>query len=499
MARSPRIRPKVKRTKTFTGCWTCRSRRVKCDATRPVCQRCIKSKLCCAGYRIRLVWGQDAICTEGVQPSTLDGRILFSKEDMSNPTFSDDYINSILDRLEYFEEYAQVGLGNEIKLGPFTVFTGSSVLSTSTRSSDCGDVEDDEVITTFSEGISASTPEEKNILEPMPSTQTMCRYKDQPTPTLMLQQRLLPFLKPFLSSSSVTERRLLHFWVTSASSIMTCTDHPDNPFRQVVIPIALEAAASSHKLPGHAALLHIIYAFAGFHLAQLDQSDQNSKEIATNHYHASLRHLCKSLTDQNPHKQYDAILAVIILVISIDTLNGQSGQWQIHMRGAREWLREVGDVWSNHAYGHVMYQMFECLEIMGHTQTPHIQLPSNLTHKQKPNIDKLFSATSDVSDNPYCLDKFFGVTKPVLKMIMDINRLLGSEPTREELAIIEHEILLANPSTTRFPGPKDIEQITRSHACALYYSANTKLSLVSSGQSASRHVKQKIESFVFDV
>lgn len=388
---------------------------------------------------------------------------------MNNPTFSDDYIDSILDRLEYFEEYVQAGLGNEIKLGPYTVFTGSSFTPTPTPPGR-RDVEDGEVFTNCSEGASASTPEEEAVLESTHSTQGMCHYRDQPTPTLVLQQRLLPFLKPFLSSSSAAERRLLHFWVTAASSIMTCIDHPDNPFRQVVIPIALEAAASSHKLPGHAALLHIIYAFAGFHLAQLNQSDQNSKEIATKHYHAGLRHLRKSLT-QDPHQQYDAILAVIILMISIDTLNGQSGQWQIHMRGAREWLREIGSVWVNHAYGHVMYQMFECLEIMGYTQTPHLQLPSNLMYEQEPNIDNPFSATSDVNDNPYCLDRFFGVTKPVLKLIKDINRLLGSDPTREELAIIEHEILLANPSTLLFPGPKEIEQITRHHACALYYSA----------------------------
>jgi hypothetical protein len=191
---------------------------------------------------------------------------------MSNPTFSDDYIDSILDRLEYFEEYVQAGLGNEIKLGPYTVFTSLSVTPTSTTSSDCGEVEDNEVFTSCGERTSGSTPEKEAILESTHSTQAMYHYSDQPTPTLVLQQRLLPFLKPFLSSSSVAERRLLHFWVTSASSIMTCTDHPDNPFRQVVIPIALEAAASSHKLPGHAALLHIIYAFAGFHLAQLNQS-----------------------------------------------------------------------------------------------------------------------------------------------------------------------------------------------------------------------------------
>lgn len=32
------------------GCMTCRRRRIRCDATRPVCQRCVKSNRICLGY-----------------------------------------------------------------------------------------------------------------------------------------------------------------------------------------------------------------------------------------------------------------------------------------------------------------------------------------------------------------------------------------------------------------------------------------------------------------
>ncbi|KAH3903665.1 Arg81p SCDLUD_001313 [Saccharomycodes ludwigii] len=45
-----------KRSKTFTGCWTCRSRKVKCDLQKPNCQRCVKSNLNCGGYDIKLRW-----------------------------------------------------------------------------------------------------------------------------------------------------------------------------------------------------------------------------------------------------------------------------------------------------------------------------------------------------------------------------------------------------------------------------------------------------------
>lgn len=47
---------KPKRAKTFTGCWTCRARKVKCDLKRPGCMRCDKSGLECGGYDIKLRW-----------------------------------------------------------------------------------------------------------------------------------------------------------------------------------------------------------------------------------------------------------------------------------------------------------------------------------------------------------------------------------------------------------------------------------------------------------
>lgn len=50
-----------KRGKTFTGCWTCRARKVKCDLRRPHCERCEKSGLVCGGYDIKLRWYKPVI------------------------------------------------------------------------------------------------------------------------------------------------------------------------------------------------------------------------------------------------------------------------------------------------------------------------------------------------------------------------------------------------------------------------------------------------------
>ncbi|CAD1812610.1 unnamed protein product [Candida parapsilosis] len=47
-----------KRSKTFTGCFTCRTRKIKCDLKKPSCDKCIKAKLTCAGYDVKLRWSQ---------------------------------------------------------------------------------------------------------------------------------------------------------------------------------------------------------------------------------------------------------------------------------------------------------------------------------------------------------------------------------------------------------------------------------------------------------
>ncbi|KAF6008710.1 hypothetical protein HII12_003937 [Brettanomyces bruxellensis] len=44
--------------RTFTGCDTCRRRKVKCDGARPVCMRCKKSNRVCAGYGIKLKYAE---------------------------------------------------------------------------------------------------------------------------------------------------------------------------------------------------------------------------------------------------------------------------------------------------------------------------------------------------------------------------------------------------------------------------------------------------------
>ncbi|KAK5963278.1 Thi2p PWA37_004992 [Arxiozyma heterogenica] len=49
-----------KKERTFTGCWSCRLRKRRCDVRRPVCTLCAKHDLPCS-YEVRLVWLEENI------------------------------------------------------------------------------------------------------------------------------------------------------------------------------------------------------------------------------------------------------------------------------------------------------------------------------------------------------------------------------------------------------------------------------------------------------
>ncbi|KAH8680626.1 fungal-specific transcription factor domain-containing protein [Xylariales sp. PMI_506] len=55
---------KAKRTRTFTGCRTCRSRRAKCDEAQPACGTCQRLGLSCEGYEPTLFWPTESTTEE---------------------------------------------------------------------------------------------------------------------------------------------------------------------------------------------------------------------------------------------------------------------------------------------------------------------------------------------------------------------------------------------------------------------------------------------------
>ncbi|KAF2826612.1 hypothetical protein CC86DRAFT_349540 [Ophiobolus disseminans] len=54
--------------RTRTGCWTCREAGYKCDEKKPHCARCIRLKITCKGYGVKLKWQDGNISTPVKRP-----------------------------------------------------------------------------------------------------------------------------------------------------------------------------------------------------------------------------------------------------------------------------------------------------------------------------------------------------------------------------------------------------------------------------------------------
>ncbi|KAH8427435.1 Zn(II)2Cys6 transcription factor domain-containing protein [Aspergillus melleus] len=58
-------------TKTFTGCWACRARKIKCDEENPSCPQCYDKNLSCEGYSARLQWLTPVTGSRGLHSQSL--------------------------------------------------------------------------------------------------------------------------------------------------------------------------------------------------------------------------------------------------------------------------------------------------------------------------------------------------------------------------------------------------------------------------------------------
>ncbi|KAG7927854.1 hypothetical protein KL925_002212 [Ogataea polymorpha] len=105
--------------RTFTGCDTCRNRKVKCDGRRPQCLRCQKANVECLGYGIRLRFYEYLIAgPRGLEVSGGGPVVQHQRRHVPFMTFRNGYLfpedmDSDLDKIDNSEEKF---------IGPFGVF-----------------------------------------------------------------------------------------------------------------------------------------------------------------------------------------------------------------------------------------------------------------------------------------------------------------------------------------------------------------------------------------
>ncbi|EHY59765.1 arginine metabolism regulation protein II [Exophiala dermatitidis] len=444
MPQSTKISKPKRATKTFSGCWTCRERHVKCDEGRPTCARCIRGGFVCHGYGIKLVW---------IDPETRGWERKIRRL-VSAPALYHD--KSPFLQVDVQEALDRLDQGDICSVGPFSVFPieeelNHSVLKVAT------DVEKSNQIKTayvlrWLRQMMDDFHEQENITSPTSHVSTPAEAR---SPCIYRHVDLLP--RP------AEQRQLIHHWVTFVSWHLVPVDHPDNPFRSVFTPMALAGLNSvSHESNGQIALFHSLCATSAYSRGQF-LGNNKTLTLAGKHYHLAilhLRHSLANLTGDNFDSQRNSIIATITMFSVMDMITGRSTEWRTHVQGGASLLASIEDrIWNEDKNSSMIYQSYLAVAALCN-----IDLPST--------IDMVVSGSKH-----YVLDQFFGLARPILRHIVRINALLkdtrAADLDPDLVEDLESELWAHNPENLDFDGLEDSRNRTmaRHHAFLFYYAS----------------------------
>lgn len=265
------------------------------------------------------------------------------------------------------------------------------------------------------------------------------------------------------------QRELIHHWTSFVCWHLVPVDRPDNPFRSVFTPMALAGLASpSNQSSGQVALFHALCATSAYSRGQLLNGEANALTLATKHYHLAILHLRHSLANIKDSSELDmqrgAILATITMFSTMDMITGRASEWRTHLQGGASWLSTIeGDVWDRDKSSSMVFQGYLAIAALCN-----ISLPSTFDVESESFLDERY----------YVLDRFFGLTRPILKHILKMNSLIkristtDPNPSAEVLDELETQLYMQTPETLDLESLDSLAQaMARHHAFVFYYAS----------------------------
>ncbi|KAE8422164.1 fungal-specific transcription factor domain-containing protein [Aspergillus pseudocaelatus] len=462
------------RSKTFTGCWTCRSRRVKCDEQRPSCQRCHRSGRTCQGYGVRLGWTN--------APGTAIQRRLLRSSTRAASELSPSAVTTLLSDLDHSSGKAIA------QRGPFSVFSVSvsedssrnirvySPRESSTESS-VSFLPHQHDLSVSSHPKASLRVQQLAFPEPpkcVPGEDALSEI-DQTTPSLspmerrrssdicaasthdkvrgyLLEKTHIPSsLNP--TNMATPEIELIHHWVVFLSGNLILIDLADNPCRTVFMPLALKGLnSSSAESNMHRAVFHGLCAASAFSLYHL-RSESKYQSLAVQHDQQALQHLRQNL---RPGSRLDETTLVAVLTcIAAEAMSGRRSRWRAHVLGGLGMLEnELDGEWLQSPTAARLLQSYLSLSSLCNFRMS-AQLLALL--KELPNIHNY-------------LERSHGVSQSLVQFLAEMSALRESpgQTTVAELDHLELQLYLQFPSLHLQETP---ESIVIQHALNSFYYA----------------------------
>ncbi|KAL2833039.1 fungal-specific transcription factor domain-containing protein [Aspergillus cavernicola] len=285
----PRQRPKITKTKTFAGCWTCRRRKVKCDNRRPQCLRCGAS---CEGYDVDLFWMDEK--EQGQRPCTVKRKAMLIRDSQLPTTCDLLEIDEMLYELDAIVEESGTGIA-----GAFSAFAAEEI----------------EIIGDDAESTSSST---------------------------MSVETQLQLEMPMYLDSDRAE--LMHNYIHVVADLLQPAHHTQNPYRSIYAPRAMEAAVSCLVGVGgtlsqaSTAVFHALLAVSAFHMHGYRPHMPRYERLGRLHRLKAVESLQRSLSSGETESDHHLIMSAMLSMVSIDLMEGSMSDFWIHLDGCEKLL-----------------------------------------------------------------------------------------------------------------------------------------------------------------
>lgn len=370
--------PKASSPRSFTACWTCRRRGVRCDTAQPDCSQCIRSRLRCEGYHVRLAW------VDSDTGTYIEGQRRAYPPDLTwkgYPTWTLKEIDHLIREsgrecqcnlhhiLSPFSTLLQTDDEPGAFRAPETIIepepgngqsqfdlsspiftktdTGDLISLTGTgpspASSPCPrldegthfDIDDRTPWTDLSRSpVSSSSPEfgeghDIDLDECPNSPQHIIRLRVDRKPFVIPDP--LPRSLSLMPGVSVEETQLFRHFICHVSDTMVPINDGGNPWKSIYPSLAVHDVSSSSTR----SLYHAILACSATHQANLKGAGRGEHDgiTAMRHYGKAIRHLCASL--EHPAENYSSVLAALMSVSYAENFMQRASRgYRSHFRGA---------------------------------------------------------------------------------------------------------------------------------------------------------------------
>lgn len=442
--------PRAASRRTFTACWTCRGRNIRCDAGIPGCSQCKRSNIVCEGYHFNLVWVdpttgyyaphqrrsyhchltwqgfpsllskevdhlisrcEDNQCRCDLHRCASPFSVFAGNKDPVNVALADEEVTAKeVDQLPLDEtdSHSATSVGRRPKDSPYIV--PPSHCQMSAHNSDAS-TPGSRVSGTIGELQSSTTTSQKE--EPIEQETTLSLRRGNRDTATVLLARPTP---PSMVDANHIDRVLFHHFLSHLAKRMVPVDDDCNPWKTVYPSLAMQKTRSNDA----EALYHALLAQSASQLANLRGPERGAQIRARGirHYGIALCKLRQSLADAS--KDYTTVLAALYTVILAEhVFQGTSAGWQGHIRGAKGFVSQYlsQQPWKQSPEAYIITQNFGLAIVI--SSTTDIELPSLTKDDGAGEFDDLLNNLMTMPVFGYTL----GGTPHILKAIYQIRRL----------------------------------------------------------------------------